>query len=80
MIAMGQLNDDRFGIECSGIVSCLGSKNSGFKIGDRVCTVSEETLSNYTRYPQTSAWKVPADMTSRVAATRRSRELNLPFS
>ena len=80
MIAMGQLNDDRFGIECTGIVSCLGSKNLGFKIGDRVCAVSEGTLSHYTKYPETSAWKVPADMTSRVAATSRSRELHLPFS
>lgn len=69
MNAMGQLNSDNFGLECSGIVSKVGSKATDFAIGDKVCAVADGSLANFTRCQATSAWKLPDIFGMEVAST-----------
>ncbi|EEH17875.1 hypothetical protein PABG_00438 [Paracoccidioides brasiliensis Pb03] len=69
MIAMGQLQNGHLGNECSGVVTAIGDKVTDFKVGDRVCAVSEGAFSNYARFPASSAWKIPDKMSFDVAAS-----------
>lgn len=69
MNAMGQLNSDNFGLECSGIVSKVGIKVIGFVIGDKVCAVADGTLATFARCQATSAWKVPDIVGMEAAST-----------
>lgn len=69
MNAMGQLNSDSFGLECSGIVSKVGIKVTDFVVGDKVCAVADGTLASFTRCQATSAWKVPDIVGMEAAST-----------
>ncbi|PGH05127.1 hypothetical protein AJ79_06875 [Helicocarpus griseus UAMH5409] len=69
MIAMGQLHNGHIGNECSGVVTAIGNNVANFKVGDRICAVSEGAFANYVRFPATSAWKIPENMSFEVAAS-----------
>jgi NADPH:quinone reductase-like Zn-dependent oxidoreductase len=69
MIAMGQLSSDYIGIECSGIVSKVGSKVTDLSVGDRVSAMSEGAYATFTRNKATSAFKIPDGMSFETAAT-----------
>lgn len=69
LMAMGQLQGDRLGQECSGVVTQVGSAVSDFKAGDRVCAMSPGSLSTFTRCPATGSWVIPDDMPFEVAAS-----------
>ncbi|ESZ94274.1 polyketide synthase [Sclerotinia borealis F-4128] len=69
MIASGQLQSKCIGVECSGIISRIGSKVTHLAVGDRVAAMSEGAYSTYTRCLGTSAQKVPHAMTFEDAAT-----------
>ena len=69
MNALGQLNSNHFGLECSGVVEECGSNVVDFAVGDKVCAVAEGCLANYTRCRATSAIKVPALIDMEAAAT-----------
>jgi len=69
MNAMGQLNSDNFGLECSGIVSKVGIKVTDFVVGDKVCAVADGTLASFTRCQATCAWKVPDIVGMEAAST-----------
>lgn len=69
VVAMGQLAQPYIGIECSGIVSSVGSNVTDLKVGQRVMAFPEGCFSTYARCPATSATEIPADMSFEVAAT-----------
>lgn len=69
MIASGQLQSKYIGVECSGIISQIGSKVAHLSVGDRVAAMSEGAYSTYTRCLGTSAQKIPDTMTFEDAAT-----------
>jgi NADPH:quinone reductase-like Zn-dependent oxidoreductase len=69
MVAMGQLAGPYIGIECSGIVSSIGSNVKDIKVGQRVMAMPEGAFSTYARCPATSAVQIPGDMSFEVAAT-----------
>ncbi|KGO67796.1 Acyl transferase/acyl hydrolase/lysophospholipase [Penicillium italicum] len=69
LMAMGQLQGDRLGQECSGIVTQVGAAVSDFKIGDRVCAMSPGSLSTFTRCPASGSWAIPDDMPFEIAAS-----------
>ncbi|KAJ5356473.1 Acyl transferase/acyl hydrolase/lysophospholipase [Penicillium concentricum] len=69
VVSMGQLAQSYIGIECSGIVSSVGSNVKNFKVGQRVMGMPEGCFSTYARCSATSAAEVPADMSFEVAAT-----------
>ncbi|CAI7662741.1 unnamed protein product [Penicillium viridicatum] len=69
VVSMGQLAQSYIGIECSGIVSSVGSNVKNFKVGQRVMAMPEGCFSTYARCSATSAAEIPADMSFEVAAT-----------
>ncbi|KAI9640185.1 hypothetical protein NHQ30_011422 [Ciborinia camelliae] len=69
MIASGQLQSKYIGVECSGIISRIGSAVTHLTVGDRVAAMSEGAYSTYTRCLGTSAQKIPHSMTFEDAAT-----------
>lgn len=69
LMAMGQLQGDRLGQECSGVVTQVGAALSDFKIGDRVCAMSPGSLSTFTRCPASGSWVIPDDMPFEIAAS-----------
>jgi acyl transferase domain-containing protein/NADPH:quinone reductase-like Zn-dependent oxidoreductase len=69
MISMGQLSSKYIGVECSGVISAVGSKVTDLSAGDRVCAMSEGAYSTYTRCLGTSVQKIPDSMPFEDAAT-----------
>jgi NADPH:quinone reductase-like Zn-dependent oxidoreductase len=69
VVSMGQLAQSYIGIECSGIVSSVGSNVKNFKVGQRVLAMPEGCFSTYARCSATSAAEIPADMSFETAAT-----------
>lgn len=69
VVSMGQLAQSYIGIECSGVVSNVGSNVKNFKVGQRVMAMSEGCFSTYARCAATSAAEIPGDMSFEVAAT-----------
>lgn len=69
MISMGQLSSEYLGIECSGVISRIGTDVVGLAVGDRVCASTEGAYSTFTRCNYTSASRIPDQMTFEEAAT-----------
>jgi NADPH:quinone reductase-like Zn-dependent oxidoreductase len=69
MISMGQLQSNYIGVECSGIISGVGSKVTNLKVGDRVCAMSEGAYATHTRCLGTSVQKIADDMSFEDAST-----------
>ncbi|KAI3300122.1 hypothetical protein DTO002I6_845 [Penicillium roqueforti] len=69
VVSMGHLAQPYIGIECSGVVSSVGSNVKNFKVGQRVMAMPEGCFSTYARCAATSATEIPADMSFEVAAT-----------
>ncbi|CAI7573351.1 unnamed protein product [Penicillium crustosum] len=69
VVSMGQLAQSYIGIECSGVVSSVGSNVKNFKVGQRVMAMPEGCFSTYARCSATSAAEIPAGMSFEVAAT-----------
>lgn len=69
VIAMGQLSQPYLGIECSGIVSRIGTAVTSLTVGDRVCAMSHGAYSTVARCPVSSAARIPANMSFETAAS-----------
>lgn len=71
MTAMGQLQSDFMGFECSGIIKKVSqaASHSGLKVGDRVASLMKGHFSSAVRVPWTSAVRIPDTMQFEVAAS-----------
>lgn len=69
VVAMGQVAQPYIGIECSGVVTRVGSKVTSLQPGDRVCAMPLGAYSTYARCPATSAAIIPKGMSFETAAT-----------
>ena len=69
MISMGQLASNYIGVECSGVISGVGSKVTDLKVGDRICAMSEGAYATHTRCLGTSVQKIPDSMSFEDAST-----------
>lgn len=69
VIAMGQLSQPYFGIECAGVVARVGSRVTTLAVGDRVCAMSHGAYSTVARCPATSAARIPETMPFATAAS-----------
>ncbi|KAL8303319.1 hypothetical protein RB600_006977 [Gaeumannomyces tritici] len=68
MAAMGQIPED-LGIECSGVVSRVGTRVSRLKVGDRVLTAQMSSLRTMVRAPENLVYPIPEHMSFEEAAT-----------
>ncbi|OCL09643.1 putative polyketide synthase [Glonium stellatum] len=71
MVSMGQMNEDKMGWECSGVVTRVGEGIDGeqYRIGDRVCTMTPGYYANFVRIPAVTAIHTPEDMSFETAAS-----------
>lgn len=69
MIAMGHLANEHIGIECSGIITQVGSSVTNLKVGDRVCAIAEGTFASYIRCRATSVARIDDALSFEAAST-----------
>ncbi|KAL9043945.1 MAG: hypothetical protein Q9214_002884 [Letrouitia sp. 1 TL-2023] len=69
MMAMGQINVETLGGECSGVVTAIGKEVEGLSIGDRVITYAMGTFCNHVRQKSTAVQVLPSSMEFEVGAT-----------
>ncbi|KAF2183646.1 hypothetical protein K469DRAFT_710445 [Zopfia rhizophila CBS 207.26] len=61
LVALGQVSEEHFGSECSGVVTRVGP-SSNLHVGDRVVGVIEGAMSNRCRCPAFQVQKIPDEM------------------
>ncbi|CAH0043544.1 unnamed protein product [Clonostachys solani] len=71
MVALGQLQTDIMGYECSGVVTRVGAAvpSSELKVGDRICAFTQGYYSNVVRVDWTRVHRIPDNMPFEVAAS-----------
>ena len=69
MIAMGHLSNEHIGIECSGVVSRVGSAVTDLRPGDRVCAIAEGSFASYIRCRATSVARIEDSLAFETACT-----------
>ncbi|KAL4993410.1 hypothetical protein BDV10DRAFT_199663 [Aspergillus recurvatus] len=68
LIALGRIAGDRFGFECAGTVSRMGSEVRGLNVGDRVCASAMGTYQTYARCRSSDVIPIPDGMNFTEAA------------
>ncbi|EFQ35173.1 beta-ketoacyl synthase domain-containing protein [Colletotrichum graminicola] len=69
LVALGNLAENKLGVDASGLVTRVGSAVKDFKPGDRVMTASCDTFATYVRFPAKGAITVPEKMSFEEAAS-----------
>lgn len=69
LVAMGNLNEDKLGVDVSGVVTRVGSDVTSIKPGDRVMTSSCNTFATFVRFPALGSIPMAKDMTFEDAAS-----------
>ncbi|KAF2706215.1 ketoacyl-synt-domain-containing protein [Pleomassaria siparia CBS 279.74] len=69
LTALGKVEDDRFGVECSGIVSRVGANcTADFTPGDRVFALKIGSMKTHVRCFKETVFKMPDDMSFEFGA------------
>lgn len=69
LVAMGHLNENKLGVDASGIVTRVGGSVTGIQVGDRVMTSSCNTFASFVRFPAEGAIHMPENMTFEEGAS-----------
>ncbi|KAI8269455.1 Highly reducing polyketide synthase [Colletotrichum sp. SAR11_239] len=69
LVALGNLAENKLGVDASGVVTRVGSAVTDFKAGDRVMTASCDTFATFVRFPAKGAIPVPEHMSFEEAAS-----------
>jgi NADPH:quinone reductase-like Zn-dependent oxidoreductase/SAM-dependent methyltransferase/NAD(P)-dependent dehydrogenase (short-subunit alcohol dehydrogenase family) len=69
LVAMGNLNEDKLGVDVSGMVTRVGAAVTGIKKGDRVMTSSCNTFASFVRFPALGAIHMLPEMSFEDAAS-----------
>ncbi|GME32277.1 Lovastatin diketide synthase LovF 2 [Neofusicoccum parvum] len=69
LVAMGNLNENKLGVDVSGVVTRVGGAVADVKPGDRVMTSSCDTFATYVRFPAKAVIPVPEKMSFEDAAS-----------
>lgn len=69
LVALGNLNENKLGVDVAGIVTRVGSGVTSVKPGDRVMTASCDTFANFVRFPSQGAIPMPESMSFEDAAS-----------
>ncbi|RHZ54247.1 uncharacterized protein CDV56_107115 [Aspergillus thermomutatus] len=69
MVAMGQLPQPALKIDCSGVVTRVGSQVDNLRPGDAVMTWRPGAFSNYLRSPQSMVHRIPDGISFATAAS-----------
>ncbi|RDW64648.1 beta-ketoacyl synthase-containing protein [Coleophoma cylindrospora] len=69
LVAMGHLNEDKLGVDVSGVVTRIGTAVTGIAVGDRVMTSSCNTFATFVRFPALGSIPIPEGMSFEDAAS-----------
>ncbi|KAF5555326.1 polyketide synthase [Fusarium napiforme] len=69
LVALGNLAEDKLGVDASGVITRVGSAVTDFKPGDRVMTASCATFATFVRFPAKGAIPVPEHMSFEEATS-----------
>ncbi|EMD84807.1 hypothetical protein COCC4DRAFT_179820 [Bipolaris maydis ATCC 48331] len=69
LVALGNLAENKLGVDASGVITRVGSAVTDLKVGDKVMTASCDTFATYVRFPAKGAIPVPSDMSFEEAAS-----------
>ncbi|KAF2162689.1 hypothetical protein M409DRAFT_68977 [Zasmidium cellare ATCC 36951] len=69
LVALGNLNENKLGVDVAGVVTGIGADVSDIKIGDRVMTASCDTFATFVRFPMQGAIPMTHDMSFEDAAS-----------
>ncbi|XP_014551034.1 hypothetical protein COCVIDRAFT_31369 [Bipolaris victoriae FI3] len=69
LVALGNLAENKLGVDASGVVTRVGSAVTDLKVGDKVMTASCDTFATYVRFPAKGAIPVPSGMSFEEAAS-----------
>ncbi|KAF5978633.1 polyketide synthase [Fusarium coicis] len=69
LVALGNLAEDKLGVDASGVITRVGSAVTDFKPGDRVMTASCATFATFVRFPAKGAIPIPEHMSFEEAAS-----------
>lgn len=69
LVALGNLNENKLGVDASGVVTRVGKDVRTFKPGDRVMAASCDTFATYLRFPSQGAIAMPESMSFEDAAS-----------
>lgn len=69
MVAMGQIPDNLLGFEASGVITHVGQQVSGFKPGDKVCTLGHGAHGTVFRNKASFCQSIPDGLSFEAAAT-----------
>ena len=70
MVAMGQLDTDTMGFECSGVITRVGADvPQTFPVGSRVCSAMFGHWGNHVRVPWTNVGRIPDEMAFETGAS-----------
>nr|ALQ32738.1 putative polyketide synthase [Fusarium anthophilum] len=69
LVALGNLAEDKLGVDASGVITRVGSAVTDLKPGDRVMTASCATFATFVRFPAKGAIPIPANMSFEEAAS-----------
>ncbi|KAK7545386.1 beta-ketoacyl synthase domain-containing protein [Phyllosticta citricarpa] len=69
LVALGNLNENKLGVDVSGIVTRVGAAVTDLKPGDRVMTASCDTFATFVRFPSQGAIRMPPGMSFEDAAS-----------
>ncbi|KAF5554613.1 polyketide synthase [Fusarium mexicanum] len=69
LVALGNLAEDKLGVDASGVITRVGSAVTDFKPGDRIMTASCATFATFVRFPAKGAIPIPAHMSFEEAAS-----------
>lgn len=69
LVALGNLNENKLGVDVAGVVTRVGADVTDLKIGDRVMTASCDTFATYVRFPMQGAIQMPHDMSFEEGAS-----------
>lgn len=69
LVALGNLNENKLGVDVAGHVTRVGSSVTTLKPGDRVMTASCDTFATFVRFPSQGAIPMPGNMSFEDAAS-----------
>lgn len=69
LVALGNLNERKLGVDASGIVTRVGKNVKDLKVGDKVMTASCDTFATFVRFPAAGAIAMPAGLSFEEAAS-----------
>nr|URN71259.1 alternapyrone polyketide synthase [Menisporopsis theobromae] len=69
LVALGNLNERKLGVDAAGIVTRVGKAVTDYRVGDKVMTASCDTFATYVRFPAAGAIAMPEDLSFEEASS-----------